>query len=77
LLATAEARTRTRFFEFFAANIRNKKTRRAYAIAARESSRLHRGRQARARAERSVVSHHRRHRHADSDAAAPGQRLCD
>jgi integrase/recombinase XerC len=36
LLAAAGARTRTRFWEFFAAQIRNKNTRRAYAQATRE-----------------------------------------
>jgi site-specific recombinase XerD len=36
LLATAKASTQTRFWEFFAAQIRNKHTRRAYAQAARE-----------------------------------------
>jgi hypothetical protein len=33
LLTTAEARTQTRFSEFFAAQIRNKNTRRAYVQA--------------------------------------------
>ncbi len=36
LVATAGARAQTRFFEFFAAQIRNKHTRRAYAQATRE-----------------------------------------
>ena len=36
LLTTAEAQTQTRFWEFFAAQIRNKHTRRAYAQATRE-----------------------------------------
>jgi integrase/recombinase XerC len=36
LLTTAEPRTQTRFWEFFAANIRNRHTRRAYAQATRE-----------------------------------------
>jgi integrase/recombinase XerC len=36
LVATAGARAQTRFFEFFAAQIRNKHTRRAYAQAMRE-----------------------------------------
>jgi site-specific recombinase XerD len=36
LVVSAEAKTRTRFLEFFAANIRNKHTRRAYAQATRE-----------------------------------------
>jgi integrase/recombinase XerC len=36
LIATADDRTRHRFLEFFAANIRNKNTRRAYAQATRE-----------------------------------------
>jgi integrase/recombinase XerC len=36
LLTTAEAQTQTRIFEFFAANIRNRHTRRAYAQATRE-----------------------------------------
>jgi site-specific recombinase XerD len=35
LVSAAGARAETRFWEFFAANIRNKNTRRAYAIAAR------------------------------------------
>jgi site-specific recombinase XerD len=36
LLASVGSHAQTRFWEFFAANIRNKHTRRAYAIAARE-----------------------------------------
>ena len=36
LVHAAGVRARTRFLEFFAANIRNKNTRRAYAQAARE-----------------------------------------
>jgi site-specific recombinase XerD len=36
LIATAGERAQTRFWEFFAANIRNKNTRRAYAQATRE-----------------------------------------
>ena len=36
LVAAAGARAQTRFWEFFAANIRNKHTRRAYAQATRE-----------------------------------------
>jgi integrase/recombinase XerC len=36
LIAAADANTRERFLEFFAANIRNKHTRRAYAQATRE-----------------------------------------
>jgi site-specific recombinase XerC len=36
LVAVAGARAQTRFWEFFAANIRNKHTRRAYAQATRE-----------------------------------------
>ena len=36
LLAAAGERAETRFWEFFAANIRNKHTRRAYAQATRE-----------------------------------------
>ncbi len=36
LVQAAGARARTRFLEFFAANIRNKHTRRAYAQAVRE-----------------------------------------
>ena len=35
LVSASGARAETRFWEFFAANIRNKNTRRAYAIAAR------------------------------------------
>jgi integrase/recombinase XerC len=36
LVASAGDKARTRFFEFFAANIRNRNTRRAYAQAVRE-----------------------------------------
>jgi integrase/recombinase XerC len=36
LVATAGSHAQTRFWEFFAANIRNKHTRRAYAQAVRE-----------------------------------------
>ena len=36
VVAAAGARAQTRFWEFFAANIRNKNTRRAYAQATRE-----------------------------------------
>lgn len=36
VVQAAGARTRTRFLEFFAANIRNKNTRRAFAQATRE-----------------------------------------
>ena len=36
LVAAADGRARERFLEFFAARIRNRHTRRAYAIATRE-----------------------------------------